>query len=404
MKVDPDTYFADAETLHFHPPANGAALNGGPRRAPRRGPQGTAPGDPEAPIELDATQNLRERPMLEQLATAEDDTARRLAIEAFNALGQRIGDLATGHDTVRLLDGDGTDLSSPGSTADPRNQGIPTAVQIGTSDRMTADTRWMSLFDVQDLRQQETPYFKIVDVFNAITFDEYKLGEDIDLGFVETSETIYEAAIHAAGLQWSQLWAGWQDIWQSGDGLAAMQAEYVAYQAKLAYDILTTSPATTVAWQGAAGDSQTSRDIETVNEGIREIKNRLFTATSSSGEQAEEDLEGATFAVLYNSLATDLEDRVNGALEVTLQVDGDGQADVTEVRANAVPIGSPHVDGTNPYVVLPGRKNVLGLSRDLTMYDIMDSKVAGVAEGSVGQSAWNFVKGDTNQVVEVTFG
>ena len=402
-KIDPDDYFADSVALQFHPPAGPDQVRDSPRRPPQRGPQGTRPGTPEAPVALDATQALSERPMLEELASGDQSLSRRLAIAAFNAVGQRIGDLVTGHNTVRLLDGDGTELSSPGAGADPQTQGVPTAIQIGTSDRMTADTRWMDLFTTRDLRQAQNPYFKIVDVTNAITFDEYRLGEEIDMGFVETSETIYEAAIHAAGLQWNQLWAGWQDIWQSGDGMAAMQAEYVSYQAKLAYQLLASNPATAVSWQGASGDSQTSRDIQTINEGIREIKERFFNATSASGEQREEQLEDATFAILYDSLQQDAEDRVNGALEVTINVDGDGQADVTEVRAKAVPIGTPHISG-GPYVVLPERKNVLGLSRDLTMYDVMDAKVAGVAEGSVGQSAWRFVKGEQDQVVELTFG
>jgi hypothetical protein len=341
--------------------------------------------------------------MLEELASTEESTSRQVAVAAFNALGQRIGDLAAGHNTVRLVGDGGTSLSSPGSAADPKTQGVPVAVQIGTTDRMRADTRWMDLFATQDLRQANNPYFKIVDVYNAITFEEYKLGEEIDMGFVSTGDTIYEAAIHAGGLQWNQLWAGWQDLWQSGDGMAAMQAEYVSYQARTAYQLLASNPATTISWQGASGDSQTARDIKTINEGIREIKERLFEATGPDGEQLEEDLEDETFAVLYDSLQQGAEDRVNAALEVTINTDGDGQADVTEVRANAVPIGTPHISG-GPYVILPERKNVLGLSRDLTMYDVTDPRVAGVAEGSVGQSAWRMVKGQTDQVVELTFG
>jgi hypothetical protein len=268
---------------------------------------------------------------------------------------------------------------------------------------MSADTRWLSLFQTQDLRQQDTPYFKIADAFTAITFKEYELGQDIELGFVETGETIYEAGIHGGGLQWQMLWSGWQDIWQSGDGMAAMQAEYLSYQAKTAYEILTTSPANSVGWQGSSGDSQTKRDIRTINEGIRQIKRALFEAESPGGEQLEEDVEDATFAILYDSLEQNTEDRVQSALDVTLNVDADGQADVAEVRANVVPIGTPRVSG-GPYIVLPGRKNVLGLSRDLTMYDIMDARVAGVAEGSVGQAAWRMVRGDANQIAEITLG
>jgi len=361
------------------------------------------PGDPEQPVQLDGTRRLSERPMLRELSDGDQSTTRQLAVAAFNALGQRIGDLAARHSTVRLTDREGADLSTPGSAADGTTQGLPRAVTIGTDDRMVADTRWMQLMQTQDLRQQDTPYFKIADAYNAITFREYELGEKVDLGFVETGETIYEAGIHAAALQWQMLWESWQDIWQSGDGLAAMQAEYLAYQAKTAYSILTASPGTSVSWQGASEDSQTKRDIRTINEGIRQVKKALFEAESPGGEQLEEQLEGATFALLYDSLEQNTEDRVNSALDVRLDVDADGQADVAEVRANVVPIGTPYVSG-GPYVVLPGRKNVLGLSRDLTMYDIMDARVAGVAEGSVGQAAWRMVQGDTNQTAEITLG
>ena len=52
-KVDPDDYFADAVQLQFHPPAGEDQLRQSPRRPPQRGPQGTRPGTPEAPVALE---------------------------------------------------------------------------------------------------------------------------------------------------------------------------------------------------------------------------------------------------------------------------------------------------------------------------------------------------------------
>lgn len=358
------------------------------------------PGDTQSRVSLDGSTVLDEGRVIEHIAQTDGSTPRRIALHAVNDLAQRIGDLVARRSTVRLVGADGTDLSSPGAGTDATTIGLPEAITIGTDDRLRADTRWAALFNVIDIRTSPSPFFKIQDAFNAITWREYKLGEKIEMGFVETSDTIYEAALYAAALQWNMLWEGWQDIWSSGDGVAAMLAKYLAFQAKTAYGIVTeSSGATDVSWQLTTDDPQAARDAATINEGVRVVKSQLFNATGPDGEALEEELEGSTFYCLFDSLQQGMTERISNALEARYQA-GDGE--LTEVKYNVTPLGSPHIDG-GPYIVLPGRKIVLGLSRDMTMYDVQDPRIAGVAEGSVGQSAWRMVRGDSNQVAELAF-
>lgn len=396
MPIDP---FGDEINLHYHPRVQGAQLATQPRRAPTR-TSSTNPGPAQEAVQLNGERVLSERGLLRAIADESDvQNARVIALHAFNDMNQRVGDLLTGHRTVSVRNNDGADLSSFGNSPDGTTEGLPVAVRIGDQQRLRADTRWIALFAVQDLRQNSHPYFKIADVFNALTFKEYTLGDRVDMGFVKTSEQIYEALIYAAGLQWNMLWGEWQSLWQSGDGLAAMQAKYLNFQAKTAYQIITdTTDITTVSYQGATDDSQTRRDIKTLNEGVRTIKQQLFEKQGPDGEPLEEDLENATFYVIYDSLQQGIEERINNALETRLTVDADGQAEVSEVKYNIVPIGTPYVDGVT--VALSERKNVLGLSRDLTMYDTMDARIAGVAEGSVAQAAWRMVRGSSDQSVK----
>ena len=397
-------HFGPTLNLHYHPRTE-SNLSVAPRTAPIRGKH-TNPGPTQGVIELNADERLTERGLMRGVSDTspltspnEQNQVRLMALHAFNDLAQRIGDIMTGHRSVVLRDGEGRSLSSSGISPDGTTEGLPVAVQIGDQERHRGDTRWLQFFTVEDLRQNSHPYFKIADTYNAITFSQYQLGDRIEMGFVQTDEAIYEAAIYAAAMQWNTLWADWQSLWQQGDGLAAMQSKYLNFQARTAYKIVT-NPAgiETISYQGDTGDSQTRRDIKTLNEGVRKIKEQLFKKEGPDGEPLEEDLENETFYAVYDSLQSGLKERIENALEVRLSVDGDGKAEVTEVKYNIVPIGTPYVDGVT--TVLPGRKNVLGLSRDLTFYDVLDPRIAGVAEGSVAQSAWRMVRGSSEQSVK----
>lgn len=392
--------FAPTQNLRYHPRVE-SDLDSRPRRPPSlTGLKRGHAGDAQQEVALDATLSASERTLIQRITNGDDSLKRRVMLNAINDLSQRIGDIVARNRTVRLVGSDGADLSSEGSGVDPKTIGIPQAVQIGTDDRLRADTRWAALFAVQDLRASPSPYFEITDVYNALTFREYELGEKIDMGFVKATETVYKAALYAAGLQWNMLWEGWQNDWSAGDGIAAMQAKYLSFQAKTAYSILTASGGISVSWQGETNDTQAARDAKTINEGVRVIKEALFSEAGPDGEDLEEDLEGANFFCLYDSLEAGTTERVDNALEARYQ-SGDGE--LTEVKYNVTPLGSPHING-GPYIILPQRKNVLGLSRDLTLYDTMDPRIAGVAEGSVGQAAWRMVRGDSNQTSELTFG
>lgn len=343
--------------------------------------------DVEPRVTLDNTQRLSERALLERL-THDDPSKRAVALNAVMDMAQLYGDLVTGRQTVQF--------SNPGQFPDARTQGIPRAVTWTDADRETVDTRWLLLYQTRDLRQNTTPYFKISDVFNAVSFDPYDLGKPIEFRGVSAEEEIFEAQIYAGALQWNRIWSEWQDLWSQGQGLADMQREHAKEQSRVAYSTFTASGVTIVSY-ATSGTGQAENDALTINNATRTIREQLYTATHD-GEQLEEDIGTSRFALVYNNLTQGYTERIRRALAMRFTMANDNNS-ATELNDPIVPIGTPHAPANGWFIGVPGRKNVMASFRDLRLYDVEDPRVAGIADGSVGQAAWKFVRGDANQVV-----
>ena len=322
---------------------------------------------------------------MELLADRENAGNRQAAIRLFNESSERYTDT--------LLR-----LSSEGQFPDAQTQGVPAAVTFGETDRRRVDTRWTALFSVQNRRAQSSPYFKIVDLYDAVEFMIYQLGERIEMRHVEAAQNIFEADVVAGGLQWNMLWSQWQDLWSTNDGLAGMQAKYAIRQARIAYETLTASGLSTTAYS-VAGNSQAENDIRTINAAITEIGNAIYQAPGAGDGQTEEDVEGATYFLLYNPATSGYRTRINRALTARYELPNSNS--VVEVDAPVMPIATRHVPAGSWYVALPGRKNIAAIFRDLTIYDFNDPQIAGVADGRIGQGAYKMVRGDSRQVREV---
>lgn len=328
----------------------------------------------------------QEQHLIKHFANREDARVRLAAIALYNKFSRKYGDAVM-------------ELSSGATFPDVQTQGIPAAVTFGDSNRWSADTRWSALFNVQDRRSQTHQYFKIVDLYHAVEFKSYLLGERIELRHVEAAQEIFEAEVFAGGLQWNRFWSEWQDLWSEGQGLSAMQARYAAKQAQVAYQVLTADGLATTAYQEVDGTGINLRnDIATINAGVRELETAIYTADAGdTGMQTEEELSNASFYLLFNSGTVGYEERIALALSARVDAPNDNLS-VGNVLRNVIPLPSRQVPTGAWYIVLPGRKLIGAIFRDLTIYDFNDPRIAGVGEGRIGQGAYKFVRGDSRQV------
>lgn len=349
-------------------------------------------GDPQRRVTLQDAE-LHEEDILGGM-TSERRDFRNAALNAIRDTAQILGDLVTGNQTVRL---------SEGGLFPPEDRGgIPVAVSIGDQEREQVDTRWTGLFQGFDGRQQtDNLLFRIEDVYHAVRFERYERGETIEMSHVEGGDEVFEAYYYAAGLQFNASWADFNPhSWTRQDSVSAMMTRYAKKQMKRAYSVLTDSTGlSTISYQ--TGSNQVEQDVNTINEGMRQILDDMFTATSpQSGEQVEEVPDNPQFALLYNNLSTGYQQRVRKALATTYSASND-ELSVAELDYPVTPIGTPHVPDGNWWVVMPGRKNVAAQFRDLQTFDIMDPRIVGVNEGQVGQGIFRMVRGDSNQVTEL---
>lgn len=322
-----------------------------------------------------------ERQIHEQLASP-DPAVRARAIRHLNAVAAA---------ALPVL------LSSTSQFPDQQSQGVPALVSFGEADRFTADVRWRALFDVRDLTAQSHPFFKLTDVFDAITFEVYKMGERIKAATVRGDEQIFEMEIVAGALQWFRFWEAWQSMWNTSDGVASMNAKYLRKMGRLALQVLTASGLATTSYD-TAGGSQVEKDVNTINAGITEMGNAIYqTETGFADVDTEEDIEGLGLYLLYNQGTPGYRQRVNRALGARLELPNDNNSSA-EVDVPVMPFPTRDVPANGWYLALAGRKNVAAIGRNLEIYDLMDPRIAGVADGRIGQGAYKIVRGDARQV------
>ena len=288
-------------------------------------------------------------------------------------------------------------LSTTSNFPDQQTQGVTTVISFGDADRHQADVRFRALFDIRDLTEQRHPFFKIEDVYDSVTFEEYELGERIKASTVRASDQIFETPVVAAALQWNRFWANWQSQWSSGDGIASMNAKWLRRMYQKAMDVLTAAGLQVTPYD-ATGGSQLEKDINTINRGITEMGNAIYQSeTGFDGVQSEEDIEGMAIYLLYNSGTAGYRNRVNRALGARFELANDNNS-AAEVDVPVMPFPSRRVPANGWWLVLANRKNVGVITHDLEIFDHTDPRIAGVADDRIGQGAYQLVRGDARQV------
>lgn len=325
-----------------------------------------------------------ERQLHEDLAS-QDPAVRARAMRHLNAVAQQ---------AMQVL------LSSTSQFPDQQTQGVTTVVAFGEADRNVADVRWRALFQMRDLTAQDHPFFKITDVYDSAQFEEYEMGERIRMGSVRADEEIFETPIVAGGLQWFQFWENWQNLWNSEDGIASMNAKWLRRMAKQAYAVVTAAGLTVVPYD-TTGSTVIEKDVNTINTAITTLGNQVYqTETGFEGIESEEDIEGLALYLLYNPATAGYRQRVNRALGARLELPNNNNS-AAEVDVPVMPLPTRYVPANGWWLALAGRKNVHAVTKALQIYDHMDARIAGIADGRVAQGAYKSVRGDSRQAVQI---
>ena len=325
-----------------------------------------------------------ERQLHADLASS-DPAIRARAITHLNAVA---------HAALQVL------LSTTSNFPSTQTDGVTTAVAFGEADRFSADTRWRALYQVRDMTGAASPYFKITDVYDSVTYDKYELGERIRTSTVRGEEVIYEADIYAGALQWNRFWSDWQSMWNTSDGIASMNAKWLRKMAKVAYQTITAAGLTVVPYD-ATGGSQVEKDVNTINAAITTLGNQVYQSeTGFDGIDTEEDIEGLSLYLLYNPGTAGYRARINRALGARLELPNDNNSSA-EVDVPVMPLPTRDVPAASATLVLAGRKNVAAIFKTLELFDVADPRVAGVADAKIGQGAYKMVRGDSRQAVTI---
>ena len=288
-------------------------------------------------------------------------------------------------------------LSTTSNFPDQQTEGVPTVVAFGDADRHQADVRFRALFDMRDRTSDGHPFFKITDVYDALFFEEYEMGERIKASTVRADDQVFETPIVAGALQWNQFWANWQSLWSEGDGIASMNAKWLRRMYQKAMDVLTAAGLEVTPYD-AAGASQLEKDVNTINAGITALGNAIYqTETGFEGVVSEEDIEGTALYLLYNPATAGYRNRVNRALSARFDLANDNNS-AAEVDVPVMPFPSRRVPANGWWLVLPNRKLVGVVKKDLEIYDRTDPRYAGITDDRIGQGAYQLVRGDSRQV------
>lgn len=301
--------------------------------------------------------------------------------------------------TINFVPDHHVNLSSEGAFPDLTTHGIPQAIRFSEADRKAVDTRWTQIYNVQDRRSDPSKLFKVVDTDSAVNFRKYQQGEEIEIRHVEGSQNIYEMDIFAGGYQYGLRWDSWEQNWNNGDGLNAVIFNYAERQAQEAYEVATNATGLTpVTYQGLVTDSEVLRDIKTINEGIRVIREQLYNATSASGIQRRELEQGRPYFLLYNSFEAGYDARITSALEARITMPNDTHS-VSFVNRPVVPIDSPFVPAGSWFLMLGGRKNIAAIGDDLMINSEIDYFKAGRVRAEIGEGVYKMVRDDDQQAV-----
>lgn len=256
------------------------------------------------------------------------------------------------------------------------------------------DMAWQEAFKNVTVAQGQDSW-EIYNVENGVAFRKVAEGDRIDVaGLKGTKATVYVDK-YGGALGWTDEMIRFRKVPAMLDMMDIFRNKFFKNKADNHYALIVAGAGATTTYQGAATDTQVSRDVQTINEAAYQIGNavkdkgysgtryilylnesmrsRMTTAINTSGKQVV--IPGAT---------------LNGSVLDTINYN-------VEVRFTY----NTSITGTNGYMVLPGNKIQKADVMQPTSYTDMD-----ILSLQNIQAVWSYygaAVGDTDQVRKVEF-
>lgn len=255
------------------------------------------------------------------------------------------------------------------------------------------DTGWQEIFKLKDFTRSKRNGFRLVDVYDGLTFRVVLVGEKLKVYQAYGEDTTVTFDRHGGAMGWDRGLLDDEEYWTMEDNMEAFRNTYYSYKAGVHYALIEAVGGTLV-WQpepdgaAAAIGVTASRDAATINAAVIQI----LTAVAGRGYSGVTPLN-ASFKILVN---IQLYQRIREALALNLQAFAGSINRLLPMSFQIVPttmLATPNVY----YVILPGNKLISGERMGLTLFSDFDS--LSYTDNIAGWTRFGAVVGDTDQIV-----
>lgn len=258
------------------------------------------------------------------------------------------------------------------------------------------DMGWEKAFKQVTLGKQKNSW-QIYDVSNNLTFQKVEEGHKIEVaGMAGAIATAYVDK-YGGAIGWTDELIRFNEVAAMVDKAQIFRNKFWSNKANIHYALLAAAAAlNVVAWQGAATDSQTVRDILTINKAAFDLGNGLK-------DKGYGDMATAPLIIYANPFD---EQRIEAAFRsVTANLNaGTSKGDqVTKRRIDRIYTYNSSIVAGSPILILPGQKIQKADAMQPTTY----TAEIDVLSLNRLQAVWAYyggVIGDTDQCYTITLG
>lgn len=240
-------------------------------------------------------------------------------------------------------------------------------------------------------------YWEIYNVANSLTFYKVEEGQKIEVAGLTGTKLLAEAEYYGGAIGWTDKMIRAREVPAMIDLAQVFRNKFWVSKGNVHYALLATAAAlTVVAWQGAAADGRTLRDILTINEAAFQLGN-------TNKDKGYGDAANAPFILYANPQD---EERIEAAFRVTsgqLAAARENGIAITARRIRRIYTYNSNIVAGSPIMIWPGQKIQKADAMQPTTYgpelDILSLNRV--------QSVWAIYGGtvaDSDQCIQLTLG
>lgn len=256
------------------------------------------------------------------------------------------------------------------------------------------DLGWQAAFRQVPLGKNQDSW-EIYNVSNSLTFYKVEEGQRIETAGMVGTTALASVDYYGGAMGWTDKMIRFRKVPAMIDMAGVFRNKFWANKADNHYALLATAAALrNVAYQGAAADGRTQRDILTINRAA-------FLLGDINKDKGYGDAANAPFILYANP---NDEERIEGAFRVTsgqLAAARESGVSITGRRIKRVYTYNSNIVSGSPILVWPGQKNQRADAMAPTVYN---QEVDALTLNRV-QAVWAIygaIVGDTNQCLTMT--